>query len=182
MITYKRGKGTTNSDVKVVQMYKYYLKHRDSKKEITQKIFSSVLEDYNEHKTNQTVYKNIEFQMPFLGRLEIIKLKPKIRFVEDKRNILGYTINYKKTKELWEKNEDARLAKKLVYHLNDETDGYIMRWHWIKGGRIKNISSYKFKPLRKIKRKISLALKTTNYKIDFYIDKYGEQCQRLMGT
>lgn len=180
MITYKRGKGTCNSDTRVFDIYKYYLKHRVSDKEITQKVFTSILEDYNEIKTNQTVYKNIQFQLPYLGRLEIIKTKPKIKFVDDKRQIVGYSINYKKTKELWEKNEDARLAKKLVYHLNDETDGYVMRWHWIKGGHIKNISSYKFMPLRKVKRKINTALKTTNYKIDFYVDKYRERCQRLM--
>lgn len=171
MITFPRGKAKHKSDTKIEDIYKYYLKNRiNNNTEIKQTLFTSVLTDYNDHKTNQTVYRNLPFQLPYLGRLEIIKYKPKARFINNK--VFGYPVNFKKTKELWEKDSNAKAEKRVVLHLNEESDKYLMFWKWVKSVHLVNQTVYRFVPLRKIKQKIPTALKTTNYNIDFYTTKY----------
>jgi hypothetical protein len=40
--------------------------------------------------------------------------------------------NWRKTKELWEKNPEARQTRKLVYCLNEETEGVVYKMVWSK--------------------------------------------------
>lgn len=171
MLTYKRGKGVCNSDTKVVNMYHYYLKNRDSNKTISQPVFTKILNEFHEYKLNQAIYRNIEFDIPYIGKLYINKVEPRI-VLKDSNIIIKLPINHKKTKELWEKDPIAKEQKKLIYFLNEESDKYVMKWHWEKNKRLLNKSAYKLKMLRRNKLKITEALRSTNYKIDFFVNPY----------
>ena len=114
MLTYKRGKGVCNSDTKVVNMYHYYLKNRDSNKTISQPVFTKILNEFHEYKLNQAIYRNIEFDIPYIGKLYINRVEPRI-VLKDSNIIIKLPINHKKTKELWEKDPIAKAIIEQVF-------------------------------------------------------------------
>lgn len=65
-----------------------------------------------------------------LGTLMITGRKQKLRIENDV--IKGLSPNWKKTKELWEKSEEARLAKRLVYNTNEHSESYRYKFIWSK--------------------------------------------------
>lgn len=176
MITYKRGPGKHNSDFRFADFYRYYISERDlCNKDITQAEYTAVLKDFHEMMTNLMIYKNIAFDIPYIGKIAVVKGKNtgKMRNMGGKV-ISTFPVDYKKTKELWSRDPKAKEEKKIVYHLNENTDKYVMKVAWDKNKKLLNQSAYKFTPLRRIKRKITEALKVTNYKVDFYLkESYG---------
>ena len=109
--------------------------------------------------------------MPYkIGRLRIRKYKPKIKINEDgtldKSKLF---VDYANTNKLWSTNKEAKKNKKLVFHLNDHSNGYQHRWFWEKReSNIPNHSAYCFLPSRLNKRTLAKALKDENTDIDFF--------------
>ena len=80
-------------------------------------IFHSVLERLNDKIKKCVLYESGAFKMPYgLGTVIIGKYKPKTY------NRKSLSIDYKSTK----------LYDKLIYHLNEHSDGYKFRMHWSK--------------------------------------------------
>jgi hypothetical protein len=68
--------------------------------------------------------------------------------------------NWAKTKELWDKNPEAKATKKIVYCLNEETDGVVYKLHWSKNRvPIENKLYYNFILTRANKRAIHQSIK-----------------------
>jgi nucleoid DNA-binding protein len=69
--------------------------------------------------------------------------------------------DWKKTKELWEKNDKAKEEKQLVFHFNEETNftTYKIMWNPY-GTNIKFSTFYKFDLTRKNKRTVAKNIKT----------------------
>lgn len=65
-----------------------------------------------------------------LGTISIQGKKSKIRVIEGE--VKGLAPDWKKTKELWRENKEAKKRKQLVFHTNSHTDGYRYKWHWSK--------------------------------------------------
>jgi hypothetical protein len=174
MITYKRGKGKNNISIGAEDFYKYYLCNRKSNHELLQKEFSDILYEFHDAVTNFCVYDNYILHLPFnLGNIYIVKKKLKI-FIDDNGKLVKRApVNYLATKELWERDEEAKKNKKLIYYLNEMTDGYIMSWKWNKSKvTLVNKGVYIFRPLRQIKRKITEALEKTEYKLNYYLNEF----------
>ena len=71
--------------------------------------------------------------------------------------------DWKKTKELWENNQEAKEKKQLVFHFNEETNftTYKIMWNPY-GTNIKFCTFYKFELTRKNKRIVASNIKNNN--------------------
>ena len=80
-----------------------------------------------------------------LGSLRILKKE------------MNYSAGKNKLKINW---QETNKHKKVVYHLNDHTDGFNYRWFWSKKNAIvKNKTIYSFQATRTNKKKISFFIK-----------------------
>lgn len=72
----------------------------------------------------------------------------------------GLSPDWVKTKKLWEQDANAKEEKKIVYHLNTQTDGYIYAFRWSKKNVIVEFKSlYSLVMVRSNKRAVSKQLK-----------------------
>jgi len=172
----KRGKNKIKPDYGIKDFFNYY---KDNAKEpiLDYNKFVSIWKDCSHAISKLIIYRNLDFSIPArLGNLQIRKLKSKVFLNPDgSLNKNKLAINYKASWEKWIKeypnltNEEiAKLKdKKPVYHLNEHTDGYRVKWVWDKfTATIKNQSIYSLKMTRQNKQELSKAIK--NYKTDYY--------------
>ena len=88
-----------------------------------------------------------------LGTLFIQGVKKKLTFNKDGVPMLPP--NWGETKKLWERSPDAKATKKIVYCLNEETNGVVYKLHWSKNRvPIENKLFYSFRLTRENKRNI----------------------------
>jgi len=66
-----------------------------------------------------------------IGTLSIKGKKIKVTY-DDQGRPKNLAPNWKATKELWERNEHAKLNKKIVWYTNDETDNIRYKYFWSK--------------------------------------------------
>jgi len=173
MISFKRGRRKTIADFKSLDIYKHYKQRCKDKNMIPVKYsqFARILQTFNTNRINLTIMENIEFHMPYrTGSIRIKKKEVRVKLDDngdvDKRNL---SINWKKTKEHWIKkypnktSEEIKLIsnKKLIYELNEHTEGFRYVYYWDKiTCNIKNQSAYIFNTTRTNKEKLTIALKT----------------------
>ena len=63
--------------------------------------------------------------------------------------------DWKATKLLWMENPMARENKKLIFHMNEHTEGYWFRFKWDKSiANFRNKIAYSFVPTRNNKKKL----------------------------
>lgn len=122
---------------------------------------------------NEIVYNAYSLHLPHrLGIIRVRKKEPKIHFNNDgslnyKKSMMR--VDWKATKELWEKNPEAKKKKTRVFHLNKHTDGAICSPVWEKySSNVKNKTVYKFLPVRSFYRQIPKALSLKDSKIDYF--------------
>ena len=134
----------------LTQAYKSY----DDYYDVGYKTYRKICEDFNKKIMDDILLKSREFKMPFrLGSLRI--KKKKMNFSSKLKNKLK--IDWKATRE----------NKKVIYHLNDHTNGFNYRWYWEKKNAIiKNKSIYSFQATRTNKRRLAALLK--NNEIDYF--------------
>lgn len=65
-----------------------------------------------------------------MGILNIVGTKKEIEFDEDGNPKLPP--DWKKTKELWENNPEAKKNRKRMFHTNEHTDGIVYKFFWSK--------------------------------------------------
>ena len=93
-----------------------------------------------------------------LGNLQIVGKKVKVK-IEDGQ-IKGLAPDWVKTKELWEKDAEAKKNKQLVYHFNEQTNGVRYRFFWSKNRvLVSNKTLYSLRMTRTNKRKLSRLVK-----------------------
>ncbi len=94
-----------------------------------------------------------------LGTLSIVGRKQKIRFDKDGK-VLGLAPDWVKTKELWQKSEQAKAEKKKVYCTNEHSSGIRYRYLWSKNRvLIPQKSLYSLKMTRENKRAVHSKVK-----------------------
>ena len=130
-------------------MYKFY-KNKLTKKERKNSDykdyakFRDIIKDFNSELTKMIIEEGVEFKMPArMGFLRIKKYKNKVMLKEDgtidKNNL---SVDWDKTTKLWAKEYPGKSRKelkeikdkKLIYHLNEHTDGYKYMLYWNKKG------------------------------------------------
>lgn len=86
------------------------------------------------------VFDGEEITLPCrLGTLYIRGVKEKVRF-DDNGKVVGLSVNWKKTKDLWEANPQAKIEKKLIYNTNEHSSGIRYKFVW---GRNRVLTQYK---------------------------------------
>ena len=117
------------------------------------KKYRSICEEFNKLIIDAILLKAKEFKMPFrLGTLRILKKE------------MNYSVTKNKLKIDW---QETNKQKKVIYHLNDHTDGFNYRWFWSKRKAIiKNKTIYSFQATRTNKRRLASLLK--NKQVDYF--------------
>ena len=168
----KRGLNKVKTDYTQDDLYKYYKKTSNYDLGLKKIKFNKMIKKFNREIIKLILYKNFEFKMPYtLGSLRIRKGHgPDIQCDEDgnliKRKLL---VDYKRTRELWERNPEAKKEKKIVLHLNEHTDGYVYGFYWNKTRtKIRNKESYKFKSSRTNARWLNTVIKDESIKVDYF--------------
>lgn len=131
----------------VPDYYKHYLTtiDRDTIYEIDYSTYRKILNAFFKFLRDEILEESREVKLPcVLGTLSVVKSQPK-----------EYT-----SKSL---RVDYHLSKqygKLMFHLNEETNGFKYRYHWCKRTmRTKNKSKYRFIATRANKRYLAYLLK-----------------------
>lgn len=93
-----------------------------------------------------------------LGLLSISGKKQNLRLVDGK--FKGLSPNWPKTKKLWEKSEDAKQRKQLVFNTNEHSDSIRYKFFWSKiRSTVENKTLYTLVMSRKNKRTLSALIK-----------------------
>lgn len=96
-------------------MYAQY--HKDNKNDVSYNIFKTILNEFNSELKNCLLESSEGFKMPFgLGYVQIVKYKPKSY---TKKSL---SIDYKSSAQYG----------KIIYHLNEHSNGYKYRLYWSK--------------------------------------------------
>lgn len=96
-------------------MYAQY--HKDNKNDMSYNTFKTILNEFNSELKNCLLESSEGFKMPFgLGYVQIVKYKPKSY---TKKSL---SIDYKSSAQYG----------KIIYHLNEHSNGYKYRLYWSK--------------------------------------------------
>lgn len=99
----------------IIDMYKQYKK--DYGDDVDYKQFKDILDKFNEQILNCLLQSSGGFKMPFgLGYVQIVKYKPKSMAPK------SLSVDFKSSAEYG----------KIIYHLNEHSDGYKYRLYWSK--------------------------------------------------
>lgn len=111
------------------ESYKYYKRVTDNPRDI--KDYINLCNMFNQFLMDKTLAGE-EITLPArLGTLSILGKKQKVRFDENNQ-VVGLPPNWRKTKELWERNPEAKAEKRLVYCTNEHTGNTRYRFVWSK--------------------------------------------------
>lgn len=102
------------------------------------------------------VLEGFEITLPErLGTLSIRGKKQEIKVGEDGK-ITGLAPDWVKTKQLWDRNPEAKKEKKLVYHMNRHSDNIRYKYFWSKNRvLIRNKILYSLRMARQNKRAVN---------------------------
>lgn len=144
------------TDVNIRSSYKSYKERVDTP--VEEKQYLDISHRYIQFLI-QKVLEGEEVTLPArLGTLFIQGVKKSLKFNRDGIPLLPP--NWAATKKLWENNPEAKATKKIVYCLNEETDGIVYKLHWSKNRvPIENKIYYNFILTRSNKRAIHQQIK-----------------------
>lgn len=177
MLSFRRGAGLSNAEYVGKNCYKWYKKHHDGDDIIGSRKFNEILKEAYSEIVKLMVFENFQFKMPQkLGYLRL-KKKPLVMPIKDGNVVTKYiSIDWKKTKEYWEKIYPDKTPKEiteiknkpLIRELNEHTDGYRLRWFWDKHNAvILNKEYYQFRMSRTNKQFLASSLRTVK-NLNFY--------------
>lgn len=131
-------------------------------------LFRKITADYWDQIGDAMIYDNYEVKFPIkFGYLKIVKEKRKTKFYKDKA--INLLVDWGATNKLWKENPEAAKAKRLMYNINEHTDGYMIKFWWDRRtSTVKNLSAYCFKMNRTKARKLATAIKGGDSNIDYY--------------
>lgn len=178
----ERGLGKCNADVKIKDYYNYY-KNNLTKKElplgtdlkdlsynVTSTTYRKILMSIFLKAREKMILNNLEYQLPCkMGKISIFKHKKKLKLDEDGNIITKLAVDYKATREMWAEDPEMRVKKKVIFNLNDHTDGYTFKITWIKNNcNMFKKKFYKLVPVRDFKRQVPKLLKEKP-NLDFFL-------------
>lgn len=154
------------------EAYKFYKSYAENP--VSYKLFREVWISFIEKVVDGIVTEGKDFTMPFrLGSVGIRKQKIRVKMNEDGSIDKRYLRpDWKATKELWARDEEAKKTKRIVFHLNKHFGGYNCKWFWDKSTcAVKNQSAYSLTMSRKNKRKLAAAIFNEELEVDYYEQK-----------
>lgn len=141
----------------MLDVHKQFQKDEDIK--ILYSTFSSIVNGYHSY-IMEKVRNGEEVTLPEkMGTLHIIGRKQKVQ-IDENGNIKGLSPNWRKTKELWDRDEKAKSEKRIVYNTNEHSDTTIYKYRWGKTNvPVVNKSLYSLRITRANKRAVSNMIK-----------------------
>lgn len=175
MVYISRGKNKIHPDYGITDIYNYYIENSDNP--LDEATFKHLWKKLAKIIVRLIIYRNLDFAIPArMGTLSVRKTKTPFKVLEngtvDKSQLC---INYKASWTKWlkeypdlTKEEISKLSdKKYIYHLNEHTDGYKVRWRWDKFTcTVKNQNIYSLTMTRDNKKELSKAF--SEFKTDYY--------------
>jgi len=151
--------------------YHLYCEKYNNPYNLTQTQYSKVFKEIMEEVMKLVLFENTEIRLlANIGNLRVQKRKIKLK-LDDEGNLItrNLRVDWLATNQLWDEDEDSKKSKVLVYHMNDHTDRYNMRFYFDKRTSfIKNQTSYSLLMSRKWKRELAKILKDEKSKIDYF--------------
>ena len=154
------------------EAYKYYKLYKENP--VDYQTFRAIWITFIDKVTKGIVEEGKDFSMPYrLGSVGIRKQKIRVKMNPDGSIDKRYLRpDWNATKELWERDEEAKKTKRLVFHLNKHFGGYNAKWFWDKSTCIvKNQTAYSLTMSRENKRKLSEAIFNEDIEVDYYEQK-----------
>ncbi len=128
------------------------------KPKVDRKLYVDICKSFNLKVSDKIVTESFEFRMPYrLGFIRIKANEQKIVFKDGKLDTSKMPIDWKSTWNVWREDypdltdKEIRTVpgKKLVVHINEHSNGYVMRWYWDRRvSNVKNQSGYMFAPVK----------------------------------
>ena len=133
--------------------YKLYKKSTENPVDV--KTYIEIANGYNQHLIDRVLDgEKVTLPMRF-GTLCIMGKKQKVRFDEN-GNVKGLAPDWVKTKQLWDKNPEAKERKQLVYHTNEHSSTIRYKFLWAKSRvLITNKTLYALRLTRTNKREVN---------------------------
>lgn len=166
----KGKKGKFTADYGMTDAYKFYNQHYNNDHEITQREYSLIFKEVMERMMFKIIFESFEMKLPSdVGNLRIKKTPIKIRFNEDGSLCTkGLRVDWKSTKDLWSIDAEAKEKKQLIFHFNEHTDRYNLKFYYDKRtSTMKNQTAYQFTVMRKWARLLNEAVKR-NPNLNFF--------------
>ena len=137
--------------------YKFY--KAESINSVDIKMYLDIVHGHLKFMMNK-VLEGEEITLPSrFGTLSIIGKKQNIRF-DEQGNVQGLAPDWVRTKELWDRNEEAKKNKQLVYCTNEHTSSIRYKFLWSKNRvLVTNKTLYALKMTRTNKREVSNRVK-----------------------
>lgn len=123
---------------------------------IKYKNYNKIIKEFNEGLIDLILNEGLSYTIPFLLFEITVRKEKRIPKIKDGILINNNPINWKATKDLWEKDSEAKEMKLRVRYDNFHTSGYIFRIYLKKfKSKVKGRSYFKIKPNRKFQRGLS---------------------------
>lgn len=147
------------TDYGIGDYYRSFTK-KFKEKNISRKVFGSVVKEFNDHVRDSVSKKGSEYIFPSkIGKIELRKIKAELTVDKDGKIINKLPTNWKETRKLWNENPKAKENKVKIKFTNEHTDGYTFRIVYLRSkANYKNKSIYKFQFNRKMKRDLSKSI------------------------
>lgn len=155
----------TRTDSNIRKSYKLYRKSVDNPVEIKEYIY--IANDYNKFLMEQMLTGD-QISLPGrMGTIMVTGRKQKISF--DENGVPNLPPDWVRTKQLWDRNPEAKAQRRLLFHTNEHTNGVIYSAVWGKDKvAIENKRLYSLQLARPNKRAIHKAIKAG---VEFFIKK-----------
>lgn len=178
-----RGKSLMHASVGTPQMYKFYCfkyfkekinnrvkVYTKSKYNITAGTYYSIVSEINKLVGEEIVYDGFELILPCrMGTIGLKKKKRKLWIDPKTGKATGYPVNLKETKDLWDRDPEAKAKKQYVYFMNNHTNQNIYKVAYDrKNANFTYKRVYRFKTCRYLNRELAKVLKDNKLNIDAY--------------
>ena len=161
---FKRKEGKYKADLVTRDIYKFYV--NKVKNPLSYTVFSKIIQEVNKNCIYKLALTGGEFRMPYgTGVLYVAKRKINLKLNPDGTVYLkNLKVDWKKTKELWEKRYPGISAEDIVkikdkpkvFYLNEHSNKYRMVYNWDrKTCNMKNQSLYLFRVARTLKSEVA---------------------------
>lgn len=152
----------------VKEIYRFYKK--TASKPTDFRTFKRVWDSFITSVVQSIVLEGKDFNMPSLGTLGIRKQKVQVKMTPDGKIDTRYLApDWKATKELWARDEEARKKKQRVFHLNKHFNGFKCKWFWDKAScSVPNYGAYSFMMTRANKRLLASVIQNEDIDVDYH--------------
>ena len=161
-------------------LYNFYKERANFGNPVDYEIFMSVLKEFNTRILGSIIGQGNRFYIPAgLGSFVMSKKKAVLVIEEDGSiSKYGFPVDWARTKELWNRDPDAKKKKKFVYHINEDEGNNVYRFKWFKPrSTIGNYTGYKFVLSSTNRKRLKDIIKSGIARTDKYfdIDKYKKE-------